>query len=106
VSTTNSFEEDPVALDKKHYTVEAETDSVRVVRIRYGAGDKSVMHRHPAGVVVFLTDADFEFTFPDGTIEEVKNSRGEFHNFDEPWEHIAENVGDQDFEAIYIELKG
>jgi quercetin dioxygenase-like cupin family protein len=106
VSTANSFERDPVALDAEHYTVETENDSVRVVRIRYGAGEKSAMHQHPAGVVVFLTDADFKFTFPDGDIEEVKSSRGDFMTFDKPWEHTAENVSGQDFEAIYIEVKG
>ena len=35
---------DPVKADSKHYTVEFENDKVRVVRIRYGTREKSVMH--------------------------------------------------------------
>ena len=34
---------DPVAVDPGHYTVEFENEHVRVVRIRYGAGEGSSM---------------------------------------------------------------
>jgi hypothetical protein len=33
--------EDPVKVDPKHYKVEFENDRVRVVRIKYGPGEKS-----------------------------------------------------------------
>jgi quercetin dioxygenase-like cupin family protein len=36
--------------------VEFENEQVRVLRIGYGAGEKSVMHEHPNAVAVFLTD--------------------------------------------------
>ena len=38
---------DPVHVDSKHYTVEAENDRVRVLRVKYGPREKSVMHRTP-----------------------------------------------------------
>src|SRR5712692_1718191 len=52
----------PVKVDSKHYTVEFENDQVRVLRIKYGARDKSVMHSHPNGVGVFLTETHVKFT--------------------------------------------
>ena len=44
---------DPVHVDSKHYTVEAENDRVRVLRVKYGPREKSVMHGHPSVVAVF-----------------------------------------------------
>src|SRR5450755_172828 len=38
--------QDPVKVDAKHYKVEFENDSVRVLRITYPAHEKSVMHHH------------------------------------------------------------
>ena len=54
---------DSVTADPAHYKVEFENDKVRVVRIHYGPKEKSVMHSHPAGVVVFLSDLDGQFTW-------------------------------------------
>jgi hypothetical protein len=103
--TTTKLERDAVVFDPKHYKVEAENDTVRVVRIRYGGRETSVMHQHQRGVSVILTDCDFMFSFPDGTVQRVHAKKGDFLSFDEPWEHNAENNSDQDFEAIYIEVK-
>jgi hypothetical protein len=36
-----------VKVDPKHYKVEFENERVRVLRIKYGAGEKSVMHSEP-----------------------------------------------------------
>ncbi len=105
MATTTKLERDAVSVDPKHYTVEADTEAVRIVRIRYGGREKSVMHQHARGVGVFLTDGDFTFKFPDGRAERVQAKRGDYLNFDEPWEHSPENNTDQAFEAIYIEVK-
>ena len=48
---------DPVKVDAKHYKVEFENESVRVLRISYAPGEKSVMHYHPNAVAVYLTTA-------------------------------------------------
>ena len=37
---TASFGEDAVIADPKHYTVEFENDKVRIIRIKYGPGEK------------------------------------------------------------------
>ena len=65
--------QDPVKVDSKHYKIVAENERVRVLKAAYGPGEKSVMHEHPANVVVFLTDADIKFTFPDGkSVETIR----------------------------------
>ncbi len=60
---------DAVSADPKHYSVSFENELVRFLRVRYGAGERSVMHRHPASCAIFLTDQTFNFTLPDGTTE-------------------------------------
>jgi hypothetical protein len=45
---------DPVEVDSKHYKVDFENDRVRVLRIRYGPHEKSVMYVHPSGIAVML----------------------------------------------------
>ena len=96
---------DAVKVDPKHYKVELENDRVRVVRITYGPREKSVMHGHRPGVVLFLTDAHYRFTYPDGKTEEIKGEKGKFLWFDKAWAHLPENLNDAPFEAVYIELK-
>jgi quercetin dioxygenase-like cupin family protein len=93
---------DPVHVDSNHYKVENE--NVRILRIKYGPGEKSVMHGHPATVAVFLNDASFRFTFPDGKVEDGTVSAGQAIYFD-ALEHLPENTGNQSFEVIAIELK-
>ena len=68
--------DDPVKVDSKHYKVEFENDRVRVVRIKYKAREKSVMHSHPESSAVFLTDAHAKFTYPDGKSEDIKAKAG------------------------------
>ena len=96
---------DPVKVDPKHYTVEFENEKVRVLRIKYGPGEKSVMHRHPALVSVFLTDGKIRFTYPDGKKEDVTAKAGEVMHFD-ALDHDPENLGDKPFEVVAVELKG
>jgi quercetin dioxygenase-like cupin family protein len=102
---TNMSAQDPVKVDPKHYKVEFENDQVRVLRITYGPGEKSVMHGHPANVAVFLTNGRAKFTLPDGKSEAVPVKAGTFA-YDAGGDHLPENVGDKPFELILVELKG
>jgi quercetin dioxygenase-like cupin family protein len=95
---------DPVQVDSKHYTVEHEDEKVRVLRIRYAPGEKSVMHGHPALVGVMLSDAHIRFTYPDGRTEEVTASAGQVLAFPAV-EHLPENIGDKEMQVIAVELK-
>jgi quercetin dioxygenase-like cupin family protein len=95
--------QDPVKVDARHYKVELENDRVRVIRIRYGAGEKSVMHSHPASLAVFLTDSEVKFTYPDGRTENVKANAGSVLHMDANT-HLPENTG-KPFELIQVEFK-
>src|SRR6266487_418983 len=77
VAAHPALAQDAVKVDPQHYKVEVENAQVRVLRITYGPHEKSVMHGHPASVAVFLTDANFRFTLPDGKTEEPKAKAGE-----------------------------
>ena len=50
----SALAQDPAKVDSNHYKVVFENDDVRVLRITYGPGEKSVMHYHPDAVAVFL----------------------------------------------------
>ncbi len=96
---------DPVELDPNHYTAEAENDRVRVIRIKYGPGERSEMHSHPELVAVLLTDCHVRYAFPDGTTEEIHGAAGQAIALPSTT-HRPENIGDEAFELIEIELKG
>lgn len=97
--------QDPVKVDANHYKVEFQNDRVRVLRISYGPHEKSVMHYHPAGVAVFLTDAHVRFAFPDGKTQEAEKKAGEFM-WNPAGKHLPENLSDQRLELVLVELKG
>lgn len=103
--TKTALERDAVAVDPKHYKVELENERVRVVRIRYEGREKSTMHQHPPGVGIFVTDATFKFTWPDGKTENIEAKAGEFMWFGETWEHLPENLSDSHSEVVYVEFK-
>jgi quercetin dioxygenase-like cupin family protein len=105
VKAQTVLERDAVRVDPQHYKVELENDRVRVVRISYRGREKSVMHQHPPGIGIFLTDARFRFTYPDGKAEDIQAKAGEFLWFGEPWEHLPENLADEKSEVLYVELK-
>ena len=46
-SSLLGFAQDAVKVDPSHHKVEFENDQVRVLRIRFGPGEESVMHEHP-----------------------------------------------------------
>lgn len=95
---------DPVQVDSKHYKVEFENDRVRVLRIRYEPGEKSVMHSHPESISVFMTDARAKFTYPDGRSEDISANAGTVLYMD-AFAHEPESTSSQSFEVIQVELK-
>jgi quercetin dioxygenase-like cupin family protein len=96
--------QDPLKVDRKHYKLEFENDDVRVIRIRYAPGEKSVMHGHPKSVTVFLTDCAGRFTYPGGKTEDFNVKAGQTMFFDAV-EHLPESRSKKPFELIQIELK-
>lgn len=96
--------QDAVAVDPKHYKVVLQNDRVRVLRIHYGPGEKSVMHGHPANVAVFLTNGQTAFTLPDGTTTKTDVKPGEVRWSDNQ-QHLPQNTGAKPFELILVELR-
>ena len=99
-----SVSKDPVKVDSKHYKVEFENEKVRVLRIKYGSHEKSIMHGHPNAVAVFLADSQAKFTYPDGKTENIKMKAGQTAWFP-PVEHLPENTSSKPISLIFVELK-
>ena len=96
--------QDPTKVDANHYKVEFENSQVRVLRVKVGAGEKSIMHQHPNAVAIFMTDVNGKFTFPDGKTEDITSKAGEAR-WTPAVTHQPENVGTEPFEVILVELK-
>jgi quercetin dioxygenase-like cupin family protein len=97
--------QDAVKVDPKHYTVVSENDQVRILKVHYGPHEKSVMHSHPASVAVFLTDANGQFSYPDGKKESFALKAG-VAQYGPATIHLPENTGDAGMDVIVVELKG
>ncbi len=96
--------QDATKVDPRHYTVVSENDQVRILKVHYGPHEKSVMHSHPAGVAVYLTDGKVKFNFPGGKSEEGVGKAGTAM-YTPAVTHSPENATDKPFEVIVVELK-
>ena len=97
--------QDAVKVDPKHCTVVSENDQVRIVKVHYGAHEKSVMHSHPNLVAVFLNDSKGQFTFPGGKKQDITAKAGDAQ-YENAVTHLPENTGDDGMDIILVELKG
>ena len=96
---------DAVSADPQHYSVEFENDLIRVLRISYGPGETSVMHRHPAHCAVFINDSRTTFELPGGEVVDGPGTSGQVLCGDADT-HLPTNVGDAASQVIVVELKG
>jgi len=96
--------QDPTVVEAKHYILAFENDEVQVVDVHYGPHEKSKMHSHPGGVVVYVTEGHLKFTDDKGNVKEVYAKAGESRFFP-PFKHKVENLEDKPFDAVYIGLK-
>jgi quercetin dioxygenase-like cupin family protein len=96
--------QDATKVDAKHYKVEFENSRVRVLRVKYGPHEKSVMHRHPDAIAIFQRDGKVKFTFPGGKTEEREMTAGQVI-FTPAVTHLPENMTDGEMEVILVELK-
>lgn len=95
---------DAVTADPKHYSVSFENDVARFLRVKYDPGERSVMHRHLPGCVIFLTDQTFNFTVPDGSGGPASVPAGALGCSDGNV-HLPENIGKEAAEFIMVEFK-
>jgi quercetin dioxygenase-like cupin family protein len=93
-----------ITADPDHYVVEFENDKVRIIRIKYGPGEKSVMHTHGPNAWVVVEGGEMRMTLPDGsaTVEELKAGAIGWSDQDD---HLPENLGDSSVEVVLVELK-
>ena len=96
--------EDAVTADPEHYKVEFENEKVRIIRIKYGPGEKSVMHSHAQNVAITLTAGTVRMTLPDGSSTDVSPDAGSAE-WNEAGEHLPENLSDEPMEVVLIEVK-
>ena len=104
VTVIGATAQDAVKVDSKHYKVDVDNSQVRVIRIHYGPHERSVMHSHPNSVVVYLTDGKIRMHLPDGKTQDASAKKGATAYLPATV-HEPENIGDQPFELIQIELK-
>ncbi len=102
--STSTMAEDAVIADPAHYTVEFENDKIRVVRVKYGPGEKSVMHSHAAHASVILSDTTWRMTQPDGSSADAPVKTGDT-SWADAGEHSPENLGEGPGEVILVEIK-
>lgn len=90
--------------DPQHYKLAFENDEVQVVYIHYGPHEKSPLHDHPKGVVVYVSDGHLRFTDQTGKVQEVSAKHGESRWFP-AFKHRVENLDDKAFDGVYIGIK-
>jgi quercetin dioxygenase-like cupin family protein len=100
-----AIKNDPVKVDSKHYKVVAENAHFRVVRATYAAGEKSVVHDHPALVAVILSDSQFNMHTMGATNEDMVPAKRGDVTFDAGVTHTPENVGKGTADVMLVELK-
>lgn len=101
---TTALAEDAVTADPGHYTVEFENDKVRIIRVKYGPGEKSVMHTHGPNAWVVVDGGQMRMTLPDGSsgVEELEAGAIGWSDHDD---HLPENLSDSSVEVVLVEPK-
>jgi uncharacterized RmlC-like cupin family protein len=96
---------DPVKVAPANYKVEFENPQVRVLRVKIGPHAAVPMHAHTTDrVTVFLTDQRFQVKDADGKVDTVEHKAGDVA-WSMPTTHAEQNLSDQPFEAVAVEIK-
>ena len=104
LAATAAMAQDPVQVDPKHNKVEVDNEQVRVPRFHLGPKESTPMHEHPAMVLVALTNGHTKVTSGDGTVRESTRKAGEVI-YRPALKHAVENLTNEDYEMIEVELK-
>ena len=96
--------QDAVKADPAHYKVVLENPSVRVLRISYPVGAKSVVHQHPDSIVIPLSSATVRFATPDGKSQD-QELPNESATYTPAQTHTPSNVGKGPIDAVLVEFK-
>jgi len=104
VWSATALAQDAVKVDPTHYKVVFENASVRVLRIDYAPGSKSVVHQHPDAIVVSLGASKVRFDTPDGKSTD-SDMAAESAMYTPAGTHIPSNVGTGRVDAVLVEFK-
>jgi quercetin dioxygenase-like cupin family protein len=96
--------QDPVKVDPAHYKLVFENTSVRVLKIDYAPGAKSVMHQHPDSIVIPLVTSKVQFATPDGKTQDSELAN-ESAMYTPAGTHLPTNLGTQRVDALLVEFK-
>ena len=99
------YAQDPVKVAASTYKLIAENDRVRVLRATVAPGAKTVMHDHPAHVVVSLGAANVKFTMAAGTTADVVMKDGDV-TLMPAGAHAGANAGTGPVDVVIVEMKG
>ena len=97
--------QDPVKVASSTYKVIAENEHVRVLRANLAPGAKTVMHEHPAHLVVSLGAASVKFTTGDGKTVDVAMKADDV-TLMPAGTHAGANVGTDPVDVVIVEMKG
>lgn len=96
---------DPLKIDPKHYKLEFENAQVRVLRVKIEPHGTAPMHQHSLNrVTVFLTDQDFRVRDSNGKVAVTKHKAGDAV-WGTPITHTEENLSNEPFEVVAVEIK-
>jgi uncharacterized RmlC-like cupin family protein len=96
---------DPLALWPKFFRVPIDNQQVRVLVARIPAKQKLGRHKHDLNrVLVNLTDQHFRVVDESGKSAEINAKAGDVH-WAKPNQHSEENLSEQPFEGVVVELK-
>jgi quercetin dioxygenase-like cupin family protein len=96
--------QDAVKVDPAHYKMVLENASVRVLRISYAPGAKSILHQHPDAIVIPLSASKVRFTMADGKAQD-SDMASESAMYTPAGTHIPSNIGTGPVDALLIEFK-
>ena len=88
----------------EHCRVELENDRMRILRFKYSPGETYVIRGRASMIGIFLGNASFRLTYPNGTSKQVNATPGQIVEF-EALDHFGENIGGAPFELLAVELK-
>ena len=96
---------DPLKVDPGHYKLEFENPQVRVLRVKIEPHGVAPMHEHSTDrVTIFLTDQDFQTKDSAGKVATVQHKAGDVA-WGTPLEHTEQNLSNEPFEVVTVELK-
>jgi hypothetical protein len=92
--------------DATVYKVIFEDQNFRVIAGTWKKGSTDKPHSHPVPFVVYaLNDCTLRLHNPDGTSREAQNKAGTAFAGTTTSSHTAENAGESDCQAIFVERK-